>query len=175
VIGGDRSTGLSAQARRTVRRALPWILIATVVVNLAMSRRYVPPSGHPIRTTAGPELSALVRASQPLTRDLYLLYADLADVAAGSVLVVPDGHTLDHRLVRGIGGMTVEVRDYDPTVDDGAFDLSTRPLGGVVTPGGVVDYWIVPGSAGVWWLGRIGDSGIVIVPESVAPVPGDGR
>lgn len=170
--GWDRSTGWPAETRRRVRRALPWILVATVVVNLAMSDRYVPPSGHPIRTMPGPELSALVSASQPLTRDLYLLYADLADVAAGSVLVVPDGRVLDHHLVRGIGGMTVEVRDYDPTVDGGAFDLPTRPMGGVVTPRGVVDYWIVPGSADEWWLGRIGDA-IVIVPGSAAPVPGD--
>lgn len=157
--------------RRFMRRALPWALLLTVAVNVWLSDRFAPPSGHPIRTSPSGELSALIRLSQPLTRDLYLLYADLADFASGAVLVVPEEPTLDHHLARGIGGVTVEIRDYDPTVDDDAFDLPTRPMGGIDTPRGVVDYWIVPGVADEWWMARLHDGAVVIVPASVAPVP----
>lgn len=156
--------------RARVRRMLPWVLLFTVAVNLGMSERFVPPSGHPIRTSPGPALSDLVRMSQPLTRDTYLLYVDLADVATGGTLTVPAYPILNHHLLRGLAGMTVERRPYDPQVGGGAFDLPSRSPGRVLTPAGVVPYWIVPGDAQGWWLARVG-AAVVIVNEAVAPIP----
>lgn len=171
MISWDRDSGRAARVRERTRRLLPWIFVAATVVNLGMSERYVPPSGHPIRTNDSPALSALVRASQPLTRETYLLYADLADVAEGATLVVPSAGLLDLHVARGLGRVHPEVRDYDPEIAAGLLDLSSGPRGLVATGGGVVEYRVVPGRPGdTYWVARL-DGAVIVVPSSVLPVP----
>jgi hypothetical protein len=47
------------------------------------------------------------------------------------------------------------------------------PLGELETEEADLLYWILEGDSDLWWL-AVTDEGIVIVPETVAPAPGDG-
>lgn len=172
MISWDRDSARAVRVRERTGRALPWIFVAAMLVNLGMMERYLTPSRLPILTTPTPELSALVKASQPHTRAHYQLYVDLADVAEGATLVVPPANLLDPRLLRGLGRVSVEVRDYDPTIADAPVDLPTRPMGLVATSDGVLNYWVVGGAPGdTYWVARLGGA-VVVVPSSVLAVPG---
>ncbi len=143
-------------------------LVATALVNLALTF-FLPPSSQPLRLHADGSLTDLVHAEQPSVDRRFAFYLELDDATDGGVLIVPVDSFVDRDLVQGFAGLEVEERDFDPTLVSGSVALPPA-LGVVETDEGDLAYTIVAGDGDTWWL-AITEGGIVVVPESVAPVP----
>lgn len=150
-------------------RWLPIALGLTALSNLA-AMFFLPQSAQPIRLHESGSLTHLVHTEQPSVDRRFAFYLELDDATDGGVLVVPVGSFVIPELAEGFADFEVVERQYDPTAASGAI---TEPpsLGTVETDDGDLPYSIIPGEANTWWLART-DDGIVIVPASVAPVPG---
>jgi hypothetical protein len=143
-------------------------LVATALVNLALTF-FLPLSSQPLRPHAEGSLTYLVHTEQPSVNRRFAFYLELDDATDGGVLIVPVGSFVDGDLVRGLARLEVEERDYDPTLVSGSVAVPPS-LGVVETDDGDLDYTIIPGDDDTWWL-ALTEGGIVVVPESVAPVP----
>jgi hypothetical protein len=143
-------------------------LVATALVNLALTF-FLPLSSQPLRPHAEGSLTHLVHTEQPSVNRRFAFYLELDDATDGGVLIVPVGSFVDSALVRGLADLEVEERDYDPTLVAGSVAVPPS-LGVVETDDGDLAYTIVAGDDDTWWL-ALTDGGIVIVPESFAPVP----
>jgi hypothetical protein len=143
-------------------------LVATALVNLALTF-FLPLSSQPLRPHAEGSLTYLVHTEQPSVSRRFAFYLELDDATDGGVLIVPVGSFVDGDLVRGFAHLEVEERDYDPTLVSGSVAVPPS-LGVVETDDGDLDYTIIPGDDDTWWL-ALTEGGIVVVPESAAPVP----
>jgi hypothetical protein len=143
-------------------------LVATALVNLALTF-FLPLSSQPLRPHAEGSLTHLAHTEQPSVNRRFAFYLELDDATDGGVLIVPVGSFVDRDLVRGFTGLEVEERDYDPALVSGSVAIPPS-LGVVETDEGDLAYTIIPGDDDTWWL-ALTESGIVVVPESVAPVP----
>jgi hypothetical protein len=143
-------------------------LVATALVNLALTF-FLPLSSQPLRLHAEGSLTHLVHTEQPSVNRRFAFYLELDDATDGGVLIVPLGSFVDPDLARGFAELEVEERDYDPTLALGSTAVPPS-LGEVETDDGDLAYTIIPGDDDTWWLALTRD-GIVVVPESVAPIP----
>lgn len=157
--------------RRLYRRWLPVALGTAALVNLAVNV-FVPAASQPVRFHDSGSLTDLVHTDSSSVDLRYGIYMEVADTMGGGTLVVPEESPLNVDLLQGLSGVVVEERDYDPS--DLPSDLVSRgfPLGSFQFGDETLDYWIFPGGGvGQWWLAQDAD-GLVIVSESVAPLPG---
>lgn len=100
---------------------------------------------------------------------------EVGEAVGGATLVLPEETVLDARLVRGLSGVDVLRLSYDPSDLRDQVMPEGQPLGSYNDDGETLSYWILTGEgADRWWLARTSD-GIVIVPETVTPVPEAGR
>jgi hypothetical protein len=143
-------------------------LVTTALVNLALTF-FLPLSSQPLRPHAEGSLTYLVHTEQPSVNRRFAFYLELDDATDGGVLIVPVGSFVDPGLVRGLAGLEVEERDYDPTLLPGSVAVLPS-LGEVETDDGDLAYTIIPADDDIWWL-ALTEGGLVVVPESVAPVP----
>ena len=160
--------GQRERLRSFYARWLAPALVATALVNLALTF-FLPLSSQPLRLHAEGSLTHLAHTEQPSVNRRFAFYLELDDATDGGVLIVPVGSFVDSGLAGGFAGLEVEERDYDPTLLSGSVAVPPS-LGVVETDGGDLDYSIIPGEAAIWWL-AVTEGGIVVVPESVAPVP----
>ena len=160
--------GQRERLRSFYARWLAPALVATALVNLALTF-FLPLSSQPLRPHAEGSLTYLVHTEQPSVNRRFAFYLELDDATDGGVLIVPVGSFVDSDLVRGLAGLEVEERDYDPTLVAGSVALPPS-LGVVETDDGDLDYTIIPDDDDTWWL-ALTEGGVVVVPESVAPVP----
>ena len=159
--------------RRLYVRSLPFVLAAGVSVNLILTTALR--EGHmPIRLHNEGSLTHLVRVEQRATDWRYGFYLELGDVAAGQLLRVPEGsHPIVAWMTRGLSQVELQVSDYDPSALPPEAVPQGPPLGELETQSdALIPYWILAGH-GPRWMGYHQD-GIVIVPESIARLPGRG-
>ncbi len=155
--------------RQIYRRWLPAALAVTALANVAATP-FLPSSAKPFRPHSSGSLTHLVHTEQRTVDLRYGIYMELGDVLAGETLYVPEESPLSADLAAGLANVTIEELDYDRA------DLSDvpprgQPRGSFQSGDERIDYWIVPnGTDAAWWLGQ-NSEGIVIVSESVAPVP----
>ena len=154
---------------------MTWLPIAftlAATANLVLTF-YLPRPALPIRGSADSSLTYLVHHAQPSVDRRFAFYFELDDATDGGELVVPVGNVVDPELVDGFAEMAVVERDYDPigSLPEGL--INRPPLGEFETEEADLLYWIIEGDSDLWWLAAT-DEGIVIVPETVAPAPGDG-
>lgn len=159
------------RVRRRLRpwltRVLPAVLVATAVANVAFTP-FVPAQSQPIRFHADGSLRGLIASERESVTVRYSIYEDLRLLAADGTLVVPAGRRiLDEYLVGGMSLMSVEVIDYDPETSVAGAAAATGPSDATAT---IDSYTILAGDADRWWV-AIDGSTLVIVPESVAPIP----
>lgn len=160
--------------RRQYRYWLPLVLAVTAVANFTV-HVFLPGSAQPIRPHSQGSLTHLVHTEQRTVDLRYGFYEELADISTGETLVVPERSALDADLLEGLSGVTVVVGDYDPsTMSDVDLVGDAEPLGLLRVDGEDVAYWILPGSGDHRWWETHTNDGIVILPESVAPIPGTG-
>lgn len=160
-----------------MRRPSQWLLAGAVLImvvgamlNLAVVWRF-PVSSPFVRYESG-SLTDLARENQRTVDRRFSFYLELYDRTEGGALVVPDPSPVDRELVEGLAGLRVEGRSYDPSRVPDSVRSRYSPLGEVEVEEGSVAYSILPGEADeARWIGRVGD-GLVVIPESVAPVPG---
>lgn len=130
---------------------------------------FLPRASWPIRPHADGSLTHLVHTEQPSVDRRFAFYLELDDATDGGVLVVPVDSFVDPELVEGFAELEVVVRSYDPAIPS---SIAEPPQLGVVETGnGDLPYSIVPGDDDLWWLAITAD-GVIVIPESAAPVPG---
>jgi hypothetical protein len=164
--------GLSGRLGQLYGTWLPIAFVVAALANLVLTF-YLPRPALPIRGNADSSLTYLVHHAQPSVDRRFAFYLELDDATDGGELVVPVDSGVAPELVDGFAEMEVVERDYDPVglLPD---DLVVGPpLGELETEEADLLYWIVEGDSDLWWLAAT-DEGIVIVPETVAPAPGDG-
>jgi hypothetical protein len=151
-----------------------WLTLAlglTALANLVISF-FVPLGAQSIRFHEDGSLTALAHVEQDSVDYRYAFYLELDDATDGGVLFVPNGSFVIPELAEGFADFEVIERDYDPTgpLPDGI--VIGPKLGLVETDdeGGLLAYSIVGGGDDTWWVAETVD-GIVVVPESAAPVP----
>jgi hypothetical protein len=127
----------------------------------------------PIRGNEDSSLTHLVHNAQPSVGRRFSFYLELDDATDGGELVVPVDSFVDPELVEGFAEMEVVERGYDPVGSLPEDLVEGQPLGEVETEEADLLYWVLDGDADLWWLAYT-EEGIVVVPESVAPAPGDG-
>lgn len=155
--------------RRIYRRWLAPLLVATALANL-VAAAFVPTASQSVRRHESGSLTHLVHKEQRSVDRRYGIYIELGDALAGGTLVVYPGVELSADLARGLAGVEFEELDYDPTVQPG-FVPESEPLGSFEAGDVLIDYWIVPdGKSNRWWLGTV-PGGVVVLPETTAPVP----
>ena len=152
------------------RRWLPTILIGSALVNAALTS-LLPAGSLPIRSHPDPSLTYLVRTEGISLDKRFSLYMHLGDAARGGTLIVPLGAVVSGELVEGLAGMDMVERDFDARSWPPEVATSGPPLGLYETAIGDLPYWILPGDGELWWLGQT-DQVLVVVSDSVAPVPG---
>lgn len=159
--------------RRLYVRWLPLALALVAIVNIGINE-FLPASGQALRLHEDGSLTHLVHTEQLTVDRRFGFYLELGEVAAGGTLVVSPEAPVDARLVRGLADVMILEVDYDPHDLPPSVIPSGDPIGPFSTVDGDVPYWIIPGkqTEGVFWLGRTPE-GIVVVPVSVAPLPGD--
>ena len=158
--------------RRAYTRWLPLALGLTVAANLVVTS-FLPRPARSIRRHADGSLTHLVHTDQSTVDRRYGLYLELGDAADGDVLLVPLDSLIVSDIAEGLAGVTVEERDYDAGTLPVEAEPAGPPLGVFTTERGDLPYWILPDNeADRWWLAQTSE-GIVVVPESVAPLPGD--
>ncbi len=158
------------------RRSSRWFLTATVttltvasVLSLGVTWRY-PVSSPFVRSHEG-SLTHLAHTAQRSVNVRFAFYLELDDRTEGATLVVPGTSWVDAQLASGLAGMTVEERVYDPALIPDSVSSQGEPLGLHETPDGDLPYWILPGDPDeTRWIART-VSGLVVVPESIAPIP----
>jgi len=156
--------------RQFYRLWLPAALVLAILGNLVASG-FLPASAQAFRRHDSGSLTHLVHTEQRSVNLRYGIYMELADALAGGVLFVPEGSALNADLARGLSNVTVKERDYDP--GDLSADLvpADEPLGRFEADDEELPYWFLSGDNDLrWWLGHTPE-GLVIIPESVAPVP----
>lgn len=158
--------------RSLYRRWLPLVLGLTVAANLVLERA-LPISARSIRFHDQGSLTHLVQTEQSTVARRFGLYLEMGDVAGGGTLILPPGSPLAADVAQGLSGVTVLVEDYDPQALPEELYPQGPPLGPFATPEGDVSYWILPGADIRWWVALIPE-GIVLVPESLQPLPGAG-
>lgn len=158
--------------RPLYRRWLPVALAVTAAANL-VAHVFVPLTAQPLRLHDEGSLTYLVHTEQRVVDLRYGFYEELADVMAGQTLLVPEGSPVDMDLASGLSGVTVVIGDFDPAAPSVAELIDNEePIGLLQVGEGEVPYWILAGADDqLWWLALAG-GGIVVVPESVEPVPG---
>jgi len=157
--------------RRLYVRALPIVLAVVASVNLMIST-WLETQGTPIRLHDDGSLTHLVHLEQRTTDRRYGFYLELGDVAAGEYLRGPEGSPIVAWMTRGLSSVEFQVTDYDASALPPEAVPRDEPIGVMATPDGEFPYWILPGD-GPRWMAYHKD-GIVIVPDSVAPMPGGG-
>jgi len=143
------------------------VLVVTAVANLAVSP-FVPEQSQPVRWHSDGSLRGLVFSERESVTVRYSVYEDLRALAGGDTLIVPPGRLFDLGLVEEMALMDVVVREYDPTVVPGG---SVSSSGATDVRQQYTDYVILDGTGPEWWV-AIDGSTLVIVPISVASVPG---
>lgn len=144
------------------------VLLATAVANVAITPFY-PEQAQPVRWHGDPDLSHLVETERESVDLRFGFYEDLRAAAAGGALIVPPGSIVDPHVADGLSLLDVVERDYDPAIDStGLPDPVAKGLHD--GSGADVAYEVLPGIAVVWWYAIDGDV-VVIVPESLIPVP----
>lgn len=155
------------------RRWLPVALAVTALANVAASP-FLPVSALPVRPHSSGSLTHLVHTEQRTVDLRYGIYMELGDVLAGETLYVPEDSPLSADLARGLANVILEELDYDPTDLTGAVPEG-EPLGSFQAEDERIPYWILRNGGDTrWWLGRTVE-GLVVVPETVAPLPEAGR
>jgi hypothetical protein len=151
---------------------LPVGLGLAALTNIVMVL-FLPLNAIPLRLHQDGALTELVHTEGVSLDRRYGFYLELDDATDGGVLVVPAGSIIEPELAEGFAEFEVIDSDFEPNqVPDGLTD--DPPLGTFETKGGEeYSYWIVSGDADTWWLG-LSDSRMVVIPESVAPVPAEG-
>ena len=152
-------------------RWLPLALGLTALANLVISF-YLPAGARPVRLHEDGSLTQLAHTEQSSVDRRFAFYLELGDATDGGVLIVPVDSFVIPELAEGFADFEVIEREYDPTwplpdeLTDGV------PLGDVEIDdeGNLLPYSIVSGDDDTWWL-SITEDGIVVVPESEAPVP----
>jgi len=150
-------------------RWLPLGLLMTAGTNLILTL-FLPMGSQPVRLHSEGTLTYLVHTEQPSVDRRFAFYLELDDATEGGELVVPVDSFVDPDLAEGFAGFVVIERSYDPR---SLPEEVTEPpsLGEVETDDGDLKYSIIPGDDDLWWL-AYSESGVVVVPDSVAPVPG---
>lgn len=162
----------SQRLRPLYRRWLPAVLALAAVANLVVDQ-FLPSHAQTFRRHHNGTLTHLVHTEQNTLDLRYGIYMELADVLGGDTLVVPEGSPLSDDLARGLANITLEERAYDPTALSGVVPEG-EPLGSFRADEETISYWVLSNGGGDrWWLGA-SPEGIVIVPDTVAPVPGAG-
>jgi hypothetical protein len=151
---------------------LPIAFTLAATANLVLTY-YLPRPALPIRGSADSSLTHLVHHAQPSVDRRFAFYLELDDATDGGELVVPVDSGVVPELVDGFAEMEVVERDYDPVGSLPEDLIDGPPLGEFETEEADLLYWIIEGDSDLWWLAAT-DEGIVIVPETVAPAPGDG-
>lgn len=156
--------------RQVYIRWLPLALGLTVAANLVITQ-FLPRPARSIRPHAEESLTYLVHIEQSSVDRRYGLYLELGDAADGDVLVVPLDSPIVPDIAEGLSGVTVVERDYDASGLPAEAEPIGPPIGAFATENGDLPYWILPDAeADRWWVAETNE-GIVVVPESVAPVP----
>jgi len=150
-------------------RWLPLALSLAALANLVLVF-YLPPSALPLLLHNEGSLTHLVHTEQPSVNRRFGFYLELDDATDGGELVVPIDSFVNPDLAEGFADFEVVERDYDPSLLPDAIAV-LAPLGTVETDDGDLPYSIIRGDDDLWWL-ALTDDGVVVVPESVAPVPG---
>lgn len=144
-------------------------MVVAVALNLAVMWRF-PVSSPLVRYQSG-SLTDLAHDNQRSVDRRFAFYLELDDRTDGGTLVVPDPSPVNPDLVEGLAGLRFEKRSYDPDAVPDSVAPLFAPLGELEVGDGVVAYSILPGEPGeTRWVGRIG-GGLIVIPESVAPVP----
>lgn len=160
------------QIRRLYLSWLPLALGLVAAGNLILSA-FLPRSAQPVRLHDDGSLTHLVHSEQRSVDRRYGIYLELGDAMAGQVLYVPEDSMLEADIAQGLSDVTIIERAYDPTNVPLDVVPEGEPLGLFQTNAGELPYWIVPdGGDARWWLARSSE-GILIISESVAPVPGE--
>lgn len=155
--------------RRVYRRWLPAALALAAAANL-VANGFLPNASQTFRRHDSGSLTHLVHTEQRSVDLRYGIYMELADALSGQTLHVPEESPLNADLARGLANVTLETSDYD-SADLSGVPLRGEPLGSFQDGDERTDYWILSdGRETRWWLGQTSE-GIVIVPETVAPVP----
>lgn len=148
---------------------LPFALVLTAVINLAPTP-LMPRGAVPIVAHEDGSLTYLVHVEQTSVDRRFGFYLELDDATDGGLLIVPPDSFVVPELAEGFADFEVTERNYDvsaslPTeVDD------IEAVGLVETDEGDLTYSIVSGAGDVWWLAHR-EGGVVVVSESVVPVP----
>ncbi len=140
----------------------------TAVVNLALTL-FLGPGARPVTFHEDGSLSYLVQTEQPTVNRRYGFYLELDDATDPGTLVVPAGSFVDVELADGLADIDVVVSDYEPFLPDGV--EVPDPLGIVETDLGDIPYSIIEGGDDLWWLAYQGDGEVVVIPDTVSPVP----
>ena len=155
-----------------------WLALAlglTALANLVVTF-FVPLGAQSIRFHEDGSLTALAHEEQDSVDYRFAFYLELDDATDGGVLIVPVDSFVIPELADGFADFEVVETDYDPTgpLPEGIPD--PLPLGEVEIDeeGNLLPYSIVTGDDDTWWL-SITEDGVVVVPESEAPVPGAGE
>ena len=164
------SKGRRGRLTQFYSKWLPYIFGLTTAANLVLTA-FLSPSGWPIRAHDDASLTHLVRTEQPSVDRRFGFYLELDDATQGGVLIVPPGSFVEPELASGFADLEVTEVDYDPRFDLSGGVADPDPIGMVETEDGDKPYSIVEGEDDVWWLAFYGE-GVVVIPESVAPVPG---
>lgn len=156
--------------RRFYRRWLPAALVVTALANL-VANEFLPDSAQSFRLHQSGSLTHLVHTEQATVDRRYGIYMEMGDAMAGGVLFVPSASEVDPDLAKAFSDVRLKEREYDSR--DVPADLlpEGEPLGVFQAGDDRLPYWILTdGGDTTWWLGR-SPRGLVIIPESVAPVP----
>lgn len=160
--------------RRIYRRWLPLVLVLAALAN-SVANEQLTATSQTYRRHASGSLTHLVHTEQRSVDLRYGIYMELGDALVGGTLVLPEESALDPHLARGLSGVEVIRLGYDPSHVPDQVMPEGQALGSLRAEGENLPYWVLPGE-GVdrWWLGQTPD-GIVIVPETVSPVPEPAR
>lgn len=150
-----------------------WLALALGLTGLAnvVVSFFLPLGAQSIRPHEDGSLTHLAHTEQDSVDQRFAFYLELDDATDGGVLIVPGDSFVIPELAEGFANFEVVERDYDPTLPDTVPDQSPLGLVEVAEGGKLLPYSIIAGEDETWWLAMT-DSGIVVVPESVAPVPG---
>jgi hypothetical protein len=154
-------------------RWLPVTFLAAALANVALTP-FLPGVSLPLRVYSDPSLTYLVHQEGASLDRRYGFYMELGDAAGGGTLVIPHDSVISAGIAEGLANLTVEERSYNPARLPAKLLPSGPWLGLFETSDGDLRYWILPGAGPVWWL-AITDQGLIVVPEELAPVPGEER
>jgi hypothetical protein len=148
---------------------LPIVFGVTALINLIVTP-FLPLGALPILPHDDSSLTYLVHVEQMSVDRRFGFYLELDDATDGGRLIVPPDSFVDPELAEGFADFEVTELDYDPGAPLPGVAIDPEPLGVVETTDGDRDYSIIDGDDDVWWLADL-NGRVVVVPESVAPVP----